>query len=69
MKKLIEALNNDEALRNEFNNAVNNSIVEVAKKHGINVTTQDLEASEKDYSASKVGDSCTSVLFTAVCTA
>ena len=65
-KEFLEAVKNDTAMQAELAKATLESVSKVAKKHGFDVSAEDMD--KKDLvSKSSVG--CVSTLFTVVCTA
>lgn len=64
-KKFLEAVKSDSALKNDLTSAFNESLIKVAKKHGYEISSADLNA--KDHkSTGSVG--CVSTTKTLVCT-
>lgn len=66
LKKFIEAAKNDTAIQNELTSSVNASIINVAKKHGYEITNSDLDQ-QKQHKASGALF-CVSTTKTVVCT-
>jgi hypothetical protein len=65
MKTYLEHLSKDEAKKKEFETAINNALIETAKKHGFD----SIESEAKKYANDQVqlGDYTIVILYTAAC--
>ena len=65
-QKFLEAVKNDSALKNDLNTAMSETLVKVAKKHGYDLSPDDLNSAKEQSSNTKLG--CVSTTKTLVCT-
>lgn len=63
MKTYLEHLSKDEIKKNEFETAVNNAMIDVAKKHGFD----SIESEAKQYSNTQLGAYTVKVAWTGAC--